>query len=84
PILLWLAGEDDRGWEEIVDVKATIDRNGNWVKAVVTKTPVTGRWMMTCWELVQKACLLPLTQNLSKPKITVTTPIHYRLDTFGS
>jgi protein TonB len=71
-----------RGWEGIVVVRATIDRNGHLVNAVVTKSSGYGSLDDDALGLMRKACPLPLTQDLNKPKITVVVPIRYRLNEF--
>ncbi|MCP9470448.1 MAG: TonB family protein [Nitrospira sp.] len=71
-----------RGWEGIVVVRATIDRNGHLVNAVVTKSSGYGALDDDALGLMRRACPLPLTQDLNKPKITVVVPIRYRLNEF--
>lgn len=71
-----------RGWEGIVVVRATIDRNGYLVNVVVTKSSGHEALDDDALGLMRRACPLPLTQDLNKPKITVTIPIRYRLNEF--
>lgn len=72
-----------RGWEGIVVVRATIDRDGNLVNAAVTKSSGYGALDDDALGLMRRACPLPLTQDLNKPKITVVVPIRYRLNEFN-
>lgn len=72
-----------RGWEGVTVVRATIDKNGKLVNAMVVKSSGHEALDDDALRLMRKACPLPLTQDLSKPKITVTIPIRYRLDEFG-
>ncbi len=72
-----------RGWEGVVVVQATIDRDGNLVNAAVTKSSGYGALDDDALGLMRRACPLPLTQNLNKPKITVVVPIRYRLNEFN-
>jgi len=71
-----------RGWEGIVVVKATIDKDGHLINAAVTKSSGYGVLDDDALGLMRRACPLPLTQALNKPKITVVVPIRYRLNEF--
>ncbi|MCS6897152.1 MAG: energy transducer TonB [Nitrospira sp.] len=69
-----------RGWEGVVVVKATINKDGNLVNAVVARSSGYSVLDDDAVRLMYRACPLHLPQDLGKSAITVVIPIRYRLD----
>lgn len=73
-----------QGWEGVVVVKTTIDKDGNLIDAVVTKSSGYSALDEDAVRLMHRVCPVHLPQDLGKSKIAVLTPIRYRLDKLGS
>ena len=71
-----------QGWEGVVVIKATIDKNGSLIDAVLTKSSGYGALDEDAVKLMHRVCPVHLTQDLGKSKIAVLIPIRYRLDGF--
>lgn len=71
-----------QGWEGVVVVKTTIDKDGGLIDAVVTKSSGYGALDEDAVRLMHRVCPVHLTQDLGKSKIAVMIPIRYRLDGF--
>jgi len=71
-----------QGWEGVVVVKTTINKDGNLVEAVVTKSSGYGALDEDALTLMHRVCPLHLPQDLGKSQIAVLIPIHYKLDRF--
>lgn len=69
-----------QGWEGIVVVKTTIDKDGSLIDAVVTKSSGYEALDQDAVRLMHRVCPVRLPQDLGKPKIAVVIPIRYRLD----
>jgi len=71
-----------QGWEGVVVVKTTINKDGNLVEAVVTKSSGYGALDEDALTLMHRVCPLHLPHDLGKSQIAVLIPIHYKLDRF--